>query len=118
MVRLLQCWGWWWRELRVRNFEQCLADVRGIGGNCGPSPYVLAAINSVNEAPEALNDYSFRKSSGSLAIFAAIRANICVTPATDAQANCHCLVRKFDRYAWVVLFIESRIEFNSVPATH
>jgi hypothetical protein len=20
-------------------FEQCVADVRGIGGNCGPSPY-------------------------------------------------------------------------------
>src|SRR5215472_4319553 len=34
---------------------------------------VIATINSVNEAPEALNDYSLRNNSGSLAIFAAIR---------------------------------------------
>jgi hypothetical protein len=24
---------------RFATLEQCLADVRGIGGNCGPSPY-------------------------------------------------------------------------------
>ena len=29
---------------------------------------ILAAINSVNEAPDALNDYALRSNSGSLAI--------------------------------------------------
>jgi hypothetical protein len=27
------------RNCGFATFEQCLADVRGIGGNCGPSPY-------------------------------------------------------------------------------
>ena len=34
---------------------------------------ILAAITSVNEAPEALNDYALCNSPGSLAIFTAIR---------------------------------------------
>jgi hypothetical protein len=27
------------RNCGFETFEQCLADVRGIGGNCSPSPY-------------------------------------------------------------------------------
>jgi hypothetical protein len=27
------------RSCRFSTFQQCLDDVRGIGGNCGPSPY-------------------------------------------------------------------------------
>jgi len=27
------------RNCGFATFEQCLADVRGIGGNCSPSPY-------------------------------------------------------------------------------
>ena len=27
------------RSCRFATLQQCLADVRGIGGNCGPSPY-------------------------------------------------------------------------------
>ena len=74
MVRLLQCWGWWRCELRVRNFRTMLGrrawDWWKLWTQSVP---VIATINSVNEAPEALNDYSLRNNSGSLAIFAAIR---------------------------------------------
>jgi hypothetical protein len=48
---------------------------------------VLAAINSVNEAPEALNDYGFPKSSGSLAIFAAIRRAYAIADFFDTCAR-------------------------------
>jgi hypothetical protein len=27
------------RNCGFETFEQCLANVRGVGGNCGPSPY-------------------------------------------------------------------------------
>jgi hypothetical protein len=27
------------RSCRFATFQQCLADVRGVGGNCSPSPY-------------------------------------------------------------------------------
>ncbi len=27
------------RSCRFVTFQQCLDDVRGVGGNCGPSPY-------------------------------------------------------------------------------
>lgn len=27
------------RSCRFATFQQCLEDVRGVGGNCGPSPY-------------------------------------------------------------------------------
>jgi hypothetical protein len=30
------------RNCGFATFEQCLATVRGIGGNCGPSPYPSA----------------------------------------------------------------------------
>ena len=31
------------RNCGFATFEQCLASVRGIGGNCGPSPYPSSA---------------------------------------------------------------------------
>jgi len=27
------------RNCGFASFEQCLANIRGVGGNCGPSPY-------------------------------------------------------------------------------
>ena len=42
-------------QCRYATLEQCLADRLGKGGSCGPSLPILAAITSVNEAPEALN---------------------------------------------------------------
>ena len=73
MVRLLQYRGWRLEELRVRNIatmlERCARDWRELRTQSVP---VFAAIPSVNYASEALNDSGLRKSSDTLAIFAAI----------------------------------------------
>jgi hypothetical protein len=80
VVRLLQYRGWRFDELRLRNVATMLGrrawDCWQLWTKSVP---VLAAINSVNEAPEALNDYGFRKSSGGFAIFTAIRRTSSLT---------------------------------------
>lgn len=55
-------------QCRYATLQQCLADRLG-----AQSIPVLAGITSANKVPKALNDYDFRRSSGSFAIFAAPR---------------------------------------------
>ena len=33
------------RSCRFATLQQCLDDVRGIGGNCGPSPYPASPVS-------------------------------------------------------------------------
>jgi hypothetical protein len=74
VVCLLQCRGRRRQELRVRNigtmFGRRPRSWRELWTKSLP---ILAAITSVSEASETLNDYGSRASPGNLAIFTAIR---------------------------------------------
>jgi hypothetical protein len=78
VVRLLQFFPWRCHELRVFNISAMRGDgERGWwvvwGQSAVPASAGTIFVDSAPEALPSLSDYGLRKSSGSFAIFAAIR---------------------------------------------
>jgi Protein of unknown function (DUF3551) len=70
-------------QCRYTTLEQCLADRLGKGGSCSPNPYP-SSPEPPTTRPRAAK--ACCNSSGSFAIFAAIRANI-LRHASDGRAS-------------------------------